>query len=406
MENRMFRLLSFVAAVVVLCALIALPVAADSKPTIIVSSFSIKEGGAYVGKDFTLSVHLMNTEPARCANTLTTRVSAGFPFINNGVNTFYSGDLCYPDSTVVDIPMRVDPTANGGFYQIDLNSNYETSTGVQFTSSNTINLFVNGTPELNAHVINSDPIDIYAGDTGILTVSIENNGNFQAESLTAVLTAPAPLAVKWSKSLNSISLLASRSSKAVDFAVEVPKNAEARTYPIMLTVTYLDENKEVQTATFTLPFGVKPRAGFEAAHGGSDSFYANQAGKTVRLVVKNTGTDAALKARVKLVPAFPFSTDGSVRYVDQIKAGSSAPVDFSVNIDKNAKPGSYVLDLVVDYEDAQGKKLQDTTQAALVVKPKNFVRAVFLDYIVLWLIAGAVVLLIARKRSRKTHTGK
>ena len=399
MENKMFRLFSVVAAVVVLCALIALPAAADSKPTIIVSGFSIKEGGAYVGKDFTLSVHLMNTEPARCANTLTTRVSAGFPFINNGVNTFYSGDLCYPDSTVVDIPMRVDPTANGGFYQIDLNSNYETSTGVQFTSSNTINLFVNGTPKISAHVINSDPIDIYAGDTGILTVSIENNGNFQAESLTAVLTAPAPLAVKWSKSFNSISLLAPKASRAVDFGVEVPKNADARTYPIVLAITYLDENKEVQTATFTLPFGVKPRAEFEAADAGSDSFYSNQAGKAVRILLKNTGTDAALKARVKLVPAFPFSTDGSVRYVDQIKAGGSAPVDFSVDIDKNAKPGTYVLDVAVDYEDVQGKKLQDITQAALVVKPKNFIRAVFLDYIVLWLIAAAVVLLVVRRKN-------
>ena len=400
------RFLAFVAMAMVVAVLLgALPVAADSKPTIIVGSFSIREGGAYVGKDFTLSVNLINTQPTRCAHSLTSSVSSGFPFIMRGTSTFYSGDLCFPDTKTVDFPMRVDQTANGGFYQVEITNNYETATGVQFSGSNAINLYVNGTPDINAYVINSDPVDIYPGDTGTITVNIQNNGNFQAESVNALLKAPEPLEVKWSKSFNAISLLAPKESKAADFAVEVPKNREAKTYPLSLEITYYDENKLLQQKTFEIPFSVKKRAQFEA-ESSSGSFYANQNGRHAEVLLKNTGTDAARKLRAKIIPMFPFSTDGSVRYVELLEPGTSVPIDFSVDVDKDAKPGKYVVDLLVDFEDAQGKKFQYTTQVALVVDPKGLFRVVFMDYWVLWLIAGAVVLLIIRRRGRKIRTGK
>lgn len=395
----MKKFLAFIAIMMVVL-LGAQLVAADSKPTVIVDSFSIREGGAYVGRDFTLSLNLVDTQPTRCAYALTTSVSSGFPFIMRGTSTFYSGQLCAPDAKTVDIPMRVDPTANGGFYQLEIANSYETATGVQFSSSSTLNLFVNGTPDISAYVINSNPVDVYPGDTGTLTVNVQNNGNFQAESVTALLKAPEPLEVKWSKSFNAISLLAPKESKAVDFAVEVPKNAEAKTYLLSLEISYLDENKQLQQRAIEMPFSVKKKAQFEA-EGNPGAFYSNQNGRHAAVMLKNTGTDAALKVRARIIPVFPFSTDGSVRYVDALKPGSSAPVDFRVDVDKDAKPGKYVVDLLVDFEDAQGKKFQDTTQVALVVEPKGLIRAVFMDYWVLWLIAAVIVLMVLKRRHRK-----
>ena len=394
------RLLAFIALAMIMAAVLgALQVAADSKPAIIVDSFSLKEGGAYAGRDFTLIVNLANTQPTRCAYALTTSVSSGFPFIMRGTSTFYSGQLCAPDAKAVDIPMRVDPTASGGFYQVELTNSYETATGVQFSSSSTLNLYVNGTPDISAYVINSDPVDVYPGDTGILTVNIQNNGNFQAESVNALLRAPEPLEVKWSKSFNAISLLAPKESKAVDFAVEVPKNGEAKTYSLSLVITYLDENKQPQQKIVEIPFGVKKKAQFEA-QSSLGAFYSNQNGRHAEVILKNTGTDAALKVRARIIPMFPFSTDGSVRYVDALEPGSSAPVDFRVDVNKDAKPGQYVVDVLVDFEDTQGKKFQDTAQAAFVVNPKGLFRAVFMDYWVLWLIAAAVAFAIRRRRMK------
>jgi len=396
--------LRFLHVFVVLLLFGALPVAADSKPTVIISGFSIKEGTANVGSDFTLLATLSNIEPSRCANALVTSVSAGFPFIMNGLNTFYSGNLCYPGSTTISIPLRVDPTANSGFYQLVLNSNYESATGVQFSASNTINLHVNGTPEISAQIISSNPVDIYPGDTGDVVVSFENDGTFQAQAVTAGLVAPAPLEVKWSKSFSSIGLLAPKASKTGDFIVAVPKNAEARAYPLNLVVSYLDENLILQNRTFRLTFNVKPKAQFEAQSSGF--IYPNQKGRTVQFTLENTGTDTALKARVRLLPTFPFSTDGSVQYISQLAPGGSVAIKTSVDADKDAKPGTYVIDVLVDFEDSQGTKFQDTTQLSLTVRPTSLFRTVFLNFWVLWLIVIVAALLITRRRMKKKHASK
>jgi len=370
---------------------------ADIRPNIVVSEFGIKEG-AYVGKEFALSVKLSNTEPTACAKSIITSVDAGFPFIMQGLSTFSAGDLCFGNAKTVDIPMKIDPTASGGFYQIKINNNYESASYIQFSSSNTLNIFVNGSPEINANIINSEPVDIYPGDTGTLTIKMQNDGNFEAQSLSAVMKAASPVEVKWSKSFNSIELLEPQQSKTMDFIVEVPKNAESGNYPLTMELGYYDENKEKQGKTFSFNLYVKKKAQFKTSDSGSDSLYANQNSRSVKLMLKNTGTDAARKIRAKILPQFPFSTDGSVRYIEMLGVGESEPVEFTADIDKDATSGKYVLDMLVDFEDAQGKKMQDTAQVALAVKPKGLIRRIFIDFWFFWAVALAAGLIIRRRR--------
>ena len=374
---------------------------ADSKPNIVVSEFRIKEGSVEVGKDFILQVTLSNTQSTSCAKDITTSIESGFPFVMRGVSTLYAGDVCSNELKTVEFPMKVDPTANGGFYQLKISNNYQSSTYIQFASSSTLNILVDGTPELNANIVGSNPIDIYPGDTGTLSVKIENDGSFEAQSILLQMSAPKPLDVKWSKSQNSIEALEPRQSKTIDFAIEVPKNAEAKGYPLSLSMNYLDENRVKQSKIFNFNFNVKKKADFETSDFGSDNLFANTASRNVKVQLKNTGTDAARKIRAKILPQFPFSTDGSVRYVEFLDIGKSEPVEFTVDVDKDAKPGKYSLDMLVDFEDAQGKKLQDTTQVVLDLQPKNIFRAVFMDYWFLWLIIIVIFVSVMRKRMGK-----
>ena len=378
---------------------------ADLRPNVIVSGFDIKEG-AYAGKEFTLSVNLINAEPSSCAKSITSSVEAGYPFIMHGVITFFEGDLCYGNKKVVEFPMKVDSTANGGFYQVKIINNYESTGYIQFSGSNVLNIFVNGSPEINANIINSEPIDIYPGDSGALTVKIENDGNFQAQSLTAVMKAEKPIEVKWSKSFSSVELLEPRQSKSAEFAVEVPKDAEAKKYQLAMEISYYDQNRLKQARTFNFNLYVKKKAEFDASDAGSENLYANQNSRHLRFLLKNTGTDSARRIRAKILPQFPFSTDGSVRYIEFLDTAKSEPADFTVDVDKDATPGKYSLDLLVQFEDAQGKKFQDTAQVLLEVKPKGILRAVFRDYWFLWLVALAVISLVARQKYRYAQLKK
>lgn len=373
---------------------------AQIRPNLIVSGFSIKDGSATVGKDFTLSLIIKNIEPAACANTITTSIRANYPFILKGITAIPAGDLCKGASAVVDFPMKIDPTASGGSYQLTVTNDYETTTLAQFSSSDTINLFINGTPEIKANIVGSSPLDIYPGDTATLTVNIENAGTFRAQSLNANLKADTPIEVTWSKSFSSLGLLDAKQSRTADFSVEVPKDAKANDYNLNLEVQYLDENLASQTRNFPLMLHVKEKAAFETSDAGADTLFANDNSKTVRLLLKNTGTDAARKIKASILPRFPFSTDGSLRYIDIIEPGKAVPVQFTVNVDKDATPGTYALDMLLDFEDAQGNSLQDKAKVSLTVESKGFLRAVVLDYWFIFVAILAIAAIIVRRRAR------
>jgi hypothetical protein len=300
---------------------------------------------------------------------------------------------------VVDIPLQVDPTATGGTYPLSITNNFETVAFAQFSTTSALNLFVNGAPDLHATIVGSNLVDVYPGDTATLTLNVQNDGSFEAQAVTTNLSADEPIEAVWSSSFASLGTINAKQGKTTTFVVEVPKDAAAINYSLPLSVTYRDENLAMQQQEFTLTLHVKPKALFATADAGSDAFYQDQNSRTVRLLLTNTGTDAARKMTVSIIPQYPFSTDGSVRYVDLLAPGQSVPVTFSVNVDKDGTPGTYGLNLLVNFQDAQGKSLQDdTTRVALTVLPKGFFRAVFLDYWFLWLAGVVIVFLVIRSR--------
>ncbi len=397
-------------AVAMIVLLTGLMPALAVRPNVVVSGFNIKEGNAAVGQNFVLSLTLTNTEPTACAQGISTTVQASFPFIMNGITSQAAGDLCQGttkgSSLTVDFPMRIDPTAKGGSYQLMITNDFETPTLAQFSTTNMVNLFVQGTPDIKANIINSNPMDVYPGDTATITLSIENSGSFQAQSVTAKITADTPLNVNWAKSFSSIGLLDAKQSKTADFTIEVPKDAQANDYELNLEVQYLDENLAKETKEFTLIFHVKPKAMFATSDAGSDTLYANQNSRTVSLLLKNTGTDTAYNIKAKILPQYPFSTDGSVRYVDALEPGKTVPVQFTLDIDKDAKPGAYALDALMSFEDAQGKSLQDTAKVSLSVASAGFFRSTFVDYWFLWLIVIVIAFIIIRRRRKKAAVKK
>jgi len=149
-----------------------------------------------------------------------------------------------------------------------------------------------------------------------------------------------------------------------------------------------------------IKYVAKNKAFFTTSDAGSDKLSPSDNSKVVKLNLKNTGTDVAKNIKIRIEPQFPFSTDGSVRYVDNLTPGESAPVNLIVDIDKDATIGQYSLNMIINYEDAQGKQLQDTTNLSLTVVRKGFFTEVFLDYWFLWLVAIVVAIIILRRKGK------
>jgi len=384
--------------IILLIALISIMSVSALRPEVWVSGF---DANAQVGKDFDLTVRLTNLEPRTCANNIIMNVQGGYPFIMKGVSSVPVGDICSADDLSATVPMSIDPAAKGGTYQLTITTNYETSTLAQFSSTSVINVYVSGTPALNAQIVSSSPLDVYPGDTATLTFVVQNDGTFQAQSVEAELSAQLPLDVIWSKSKDALGLIDAKQGQNVDFALEVPKDAPSGIYPVALKLTYLDENLQQVSKIESFNMVVKDQAQFEALTGSSDSLFRNQNGRVVNFALRNTGTDIAKRLKIRLLPNYPFSTDGTVRYIDSLAPGAEKDIQFVVNTDKSATAGTYGLDLLVDFEDEQGKKFEDTTDIALTIQQESTFRAVFINYWYLWTVALIVLIAVVLRRVRK-----
>jgi len=396
-----------VLSLMIMLTLLYVPqVSAASQPNVVVSSYSIVNGEATVGQDFTLELTLTDVGPS-CAMSITTGVQSGEPFVMKGISTVSAGDICYNSSRIVDIPLRIDPTSSGGFYQLNVVSNYEDSLFTQYSSTSTLNILVNGTPDISASIVGTAPVDVYPGDTATLNINIGNYGGFEAQSVNATLSSlGSPDIVKWSGSFAALGNINAKQSKNAQFIIEIPKNVTGNSFPLQLSLQYLDENLVMRTEYFDMNFQTTPRASFETVDAGSASLSPNENSRTVKIMLKNSGTGIANKMRVKIEPQFPFSTDGSVRYISGLAPGQSTPVEFVVDIDKDATIGQYDLKAIVDYEDYQGNSLQDTADLALNLTPKSFFRFVFIDYWFLWLVAIVIASIVFIRKSKSAKKKK
>ena len=147
-------------------------------PQLQIYNYTLSSNPASPGDTLLLTVHLRNIEFGACADTISVQAMTSYPLSVNGLDTQYLDTLCLGDPQgkgTVTFTIPVDSLAKSGTYPVTILTGYQKEFD-KFSSSNTINVVVLGTPSLSASVTSSSPVDIYPGDTGSVTVTFQNNG--------------------------------------------------------------------------------------------------------------------------------------------------------------------------------------------------------------------------------------
>ena len=384
-------------AVFALIALLVLSVnvAAEVNPLVRMENYSFSEYPPRPGDTVLLTLHYVSDSDV-CAEKLSVQLSAAYPLAIEGPDTQYAGLLCAESSNngTFTFKVRVDPLAQTGNYAIAASAVYQ-KTFLKYTASNSIATRVQGQPDLSATVASSQPVDIYAGDSAVIKLHIYNKGTGYVTSARAAASATG-ITVKWAGSDLQIGAIAPRSSTDAALVVEASKNLSPGNYPLVLVVNYVAEDGSVGISRFSFDVPVKPRADFSAVDGASVAI-----GETSLTVVtlENKGSDVARNVKVVIRPVFPYSADGTVRFIDELAPGASVPLDYFVSVDKQALPGKQLLSLNIEYEDAVGKKFSDSADFSLEARYKT-IPEIVLGYwylIVLVIVIAGVYL----KRKKK-----
>jgi len=241
--------------------------------------------------------------------------------------------------------------------------------------------YLYGNPELSATIAGTNEFAPGA-ETG-LTVIISNSGlnthkiaipslppddlPNTAKLVTAALKSDdAPFTVKTDPQF--LSDIMGGAALPATFNVKVADSAAPGTYtlPLEVTYTYLQDaedygdllryNYQKKTETLPLTVLVTPGLRVEVLNVQTRSVNVGTEGY-VSMTLKNIGHDAADKAVAKVARngASPLIPTDSNAYIGTFAPGETVDVTFKVAVADSAEPQSYPLDIVVAYEDYEGK---------------------------------------------------
>ena len=241
--------------------------------------------------------------------------------------------------------------------------------------------YLYGNPELSATIAGTNEFAPGA-ETG-LTVIISNSGlnthkiaipslppddlpNTAKLVTVALKSNDAPFTVKTDPQF--LSDIMGGAALPATFNVKVADSAAPGTYtlPLEVTYTYLQDaedygdllryNYQKKTETLPLTVLVTPGLRVEVLNVQTRSLNVGTEGY-VSMTLKNIGHDAADKAVAKVARngASPLIPTDSNAYIGTFAPGETVDVKFKVAVADSAEPQSYPLDIVVAYEDYEGK---------------------------------------------------
>lgn len=290
-----------------------------------------------------------------------------------------------PDGVHGPVPFRVtvDEDAEPGTYRIPVDVAYEytaevrdTDTGdpvlVQRRQSDTKRLTVEVTEQARFRIVGSET-DAAVGETGTVSVTLENVGSDPARDATVTL-AGSDADLRLGEAAVTDTFVGDwpvGDRRTVTTRLAVATEAVVRTYSLEASVSYRDTAGDRQRSE-TLRVGVRPDAAQSFAVASVESTLRVDAEGEVRGVVRNTGDRPAEAVRVTLPTPEPGLVFQTTSYpVGDLPPGESAPFTFGVTVANTTSAGPRSLELDVSYRDARGDRRTtgDEYSAAVEVGP-------------------------------------
>lgn len=292
-----------------------------------------------------------------------------------------------PDGVHGPVPFRVtvDEDADPGTYRIPVEVAFEytaevrnTETGdpvlVQRRQTDTKRLTVEITEQARFRIVDGET-DAAVGESGTVSVTIENAGTEPARAATVTLSGTDP-SLRLGDSAAADTFVGdwpAGERRTVTTRVTLGEDAAVRNYSLDALVTYRDTAGDRQ-ASEPLRVGVRPEPAQSFTVESVESTLRVDGEGEVRGVVRNTGDRPAEAVRVTLPTPEPGLVFQTTAYpVGDLEPGETATFAFGVLVANTTTAGPRSLDVGISYRDALGDRrtTSDEHTAEIEIGPRR-----------------------------------
>lgn len=223
----------------------------------------------------------------------------------------------------------------------------------------TVEIVVESEPRFE--VVSEDGSSLYAGDTGMLSLTLRNTGEETARDATVRLTSGSenvgfgPLNNPSSSTAVSALEIAAGETETVSTKVNARPQTTPGEYPVTAQVEYLNENgvKDVSDSLRSnLYVGGERRFRIDDLQ--TESLRVGEDDATVTGTVVNTGPATAHNAVVTLSAEGALRPTGPESAVGDLPPNGSEQVEFRLAVTEDGEPGNRSLSFGVEYENSDG----------------------------------------------------
>lgn len=327
------------------------------------------------------------------------------------------GDL--PANSQVKVPFQVKfmENAPGGEYTLPITLKYRAflfaeqrgSETVAYSYTNgsaTIPLSVKVTPRVMIHVLGIEAAELTSGNEGVVTLAIRNDGSLSGNEAVARITQHQESPVVPVVGTSYIGDFSAGETAHAQFKIQVNDAAQASTYPLDVTVEYLDPQGDlIKTDAVTIGIPVLGEIRFEVLSG--QFTIARGDTREIEISFLNTGPVVVRSAQARISAVDPFSSTRDIASLGDLAPGEEARAVFVISVDKTATVKEYSLESEVRYRDALDNRLvSDPVKVRVNVVERSGIDALLTSPLYMTIIGAVLVGIGYYLYSRKKRRGK
>ena len=257
------------------------------------------------------------------------------------------------------------------------------------TIDSSVGLTITEKPQIEVAAINFTDEELEPGDEATMHLLIKNSGLCEARDVSVTVDFDnSPISLVNSGNVAYLGKLTSGSSKATSFQILVDREAEVRTYPLTIQVSYLDCNGNEETKTYTASIKVYGKPEIDVILDETTNFYPGISGRSeITITVANRGVGSARFVSLKFDSDLPLMKQQE--YIGTIDPDDYESVDIPVNL-QNVKPGTYTLNVTVSFKDPYNNLMVKETSLTIIVPQKTQGMSYTIYVVLLILLAIAV----------------